>query len=147
VRPYRQSVAETAYSPFGGVIRRITGNRQAATGRRHLKDVAVPLPAHHWHGGACGVHHIVEACVNDSLEILGTHLLEGRKLPVTGNSGRRKIAHRFLAMTGVRQMRIWRGELPQVPYIGRSPLGCQITRGRTISENHSLILANPTRRN
>jgi len=31
-----------------------------------------------------GVHHAVKACVHDGLEILGTHLLERRKLPITG---------------------------------------------------------------
>src|SRR3984893_2771764 len=80
---HRQSVAETAHGPFGRVIRRIAGNRKATTDRRYLKDVTALLPAHHWHDGACCVHHAVKACVHDSLEVLRTHLLERRKLPIT----------------------------------------------------------------
>src|SRR6267142_814404 len=81
---HRQSVAETAHGPLGRVMRRITGNREATTDRRHLKDVTALLLAHHWHGGAYCIHHAVEACIHDGLEILRTHLLEGRKLPITG---------------------------------------------------------------
>jgi hypothetical protein len=40
---HRQSVAEPTHSPFGRVIRRISGNRQATTDRRHLKDVTALL--------------------------------------------------------------------------------------------------------
>src|SRR6267154_559038 len=81
---HRQRVAETAHGPLGCVIRRIAGNRVAATDRRHLKDVtALPL-THHWDSSACCVHHTVKACVHDSSEVLRTHLLERRKLPKTG---------------------------------------------------------------
>src|SRR5882762_8952104 len=80
---HRQSVAETAHRPLGRVIRRIAGNREATTDRRHLKDVTALLLAHYWHGGACCVHHAVKACVHDSPEILRAHLLERRKLPIT----------------------------------------------------------------
>src|SRR6266404_6836010 len=79
-----QRIAETAHSPLGRVIRRISGNREATTDRRHLKDVTAFLLAHHWYRGACCVHHAVKACVHDGLEILRTHLLEGRNLPITG---------------------------------------------------------------
>src|SRR6267143_3093793 len=79
---HRQSVAETAHGPLGRVIGRIAGNREATTDRRHLKDVTAFLLTHHRHGGACCVHHAVKACVHDRLEVLRTHLLEGRKLPI-----------------------------------------------------------------
>src|SRR3979411_2435711 len=80
---HRQSVAETADGPLSRVIRRIAGNREAATDRRHLKDVTALLLAHDWHGSACCVHHAIKACVHDRLEVLCTHLLEWRKLPIT----------------------------------------------------------------
>src|SRR6266481_150514 len=80
---HRQCVAETAHSPLGRVIRRITRNREATTDRRHLKDVTAFLVTHNWHGGARCVHHAVKACVHDGLEILRAHLLEWRKLPIT----------------------------------------------------------------
>src|SRR6266404_1844707 len=38
-----QRIAETAHSPLGRVIRRISGNREATTDRRHLKDVTAFL--------------------------------------------------------------------------------------------------------
>src|ERR1700682_2344626 len=44
---HRQSVAETAHSPLGRVIRRIARNREATSYRRHLKDVAAFLLTHH----------------------------------------------------------------------------------------------------
>src|ERR1700738_2755995 len=44
---HRQSVAETAHGPLGRVIRRIAGDRNAATDRRHLKDVTAPMLAHY----------------------------------------------------------------------------------------------------
>src|SRR6266404_6011905 len=81
---HRQRVAETADSPLGRVIRRIAGNRVAATDRRHLKDVTALLLTHHWDSSACCVHHTVKACVHDSSEVLRTHLLERRKLPKSG---------------------------------------------------------------
>src|SRR6266404_5124164 len=81
---HRQRVAETADSPLGRVIRRIAGNRVAATDRRHLKDVTALLLTHHWDSSACCVHHTVKACVHDRLEVFRTHLLERRKLPKTG---------------------------------------------------------------
>src|SRR6266481_2677198 len=81
---YRQRVAETAHRPLGRVIRRIARNRVAATDRRYLKDVTAFLLTHHRHRGACCVHHAVEACVHDRLEVLPTDLLEGRKLSITG---------------------------------------------------------------
>src|ERR1700719_2146198 len=77
-----QSVAETAHGPLGRVIRRISGNREATTDRGHLKDVTAFLLPHHWYRGACCVHHAVEAGVHDRLEVLRTHLLERRKLPI-----------------------------------------------------------------
>src|SRR6266481_5731635 len=80
---HRQSVAETAHGPLGRVIRRIAGNREPTTDRRYLKDVTALLLAHHWHGGARGVHHAIEARVHDGLEVLRTHLLEWSKLAVT----------------------------------------------------------------
>src|SRR6266446_10668149 len=81
---HRQRVAETAHRPLGRVIRRIARNRVAATDRRHLKDVTAFLLTHHRHRGARCVHHAVKACVHDRLEVLRTHLLERRKLPITG---------------------------------------------------------------
>ncbi len=42
------------------------------------------LLTHHRHRGACCVYHAVKACVHDRLEVLRAHLLERRKLPVTG---------------------------------------------------------------
>src|SRR4029077_19340102 len=80
---HRQRVTETAHRPLGRVIRRIARNREATTDRRHLKDVTALLLAHQWHGGACCVHHAIKACVHDRLEVLRTHLLERRKLPIT----------------------------------------------------------------
>src|ERR1700674_3956982 len=80
---HRQSVAETAHGPLGRVIRRIARNREATTDRRHLKDVTGLLLAHHWHGGARGVHRTVKAGVHDRLKVLRTHLLKRRKLPIT----------------------------------------------------------------
>src|SRR5580704_17925455 len=44
---HRQRIAETAHGPLGRVIRRIAGDRDAATDRRHLKDVTAPLLAHY----------------------------------------------------------------------------------------------------
>src|SRR5258707_8503526 len=79
---HRQRVAETAHRPLGRVIRRIARNGEAATDRRHLKDVTAFLLTHHRHRGACCVHYAVKACVHDRLEVLRTHLLEGRKLPI-----------------------------------------------------------------
>ena len=64
------------------MIRRIARDRVAATDRRHLKDVTAFLLTHHRHSGARGVHHAVKACVHDRLEVLRTHLLERRKLPI-----------------------------------------------------------------
>src|SRR5580765_6402068 len=48
-----QRVAKTADGPLGRVIRSISGNCQATTDRRHLKDVTAPLlaspgPRHVW---------------------------------------------------------------------------------------------------
>src|SRR6266850_809708 len=79
-----QRVAETAYGPLGRVIRRIAGNREATTDRGHLKDVTALLSAHYGDAGARCVHHAVKAGVHDGLEVLRTHLLERRKLPVAG---------------------------------------------------------------
>src|SRR6266850_2261502 len=79
-----QRVAETAYGPLGRVIRRIAGNREATTDRGHLKDVTAFLLAHHWYSGARCVNGAVKACVHDSLEVFRTHLLERRKLSITG---------------------------------------------------------------
>src|SRR6266436_3985970 len=79
-----QRIAETAHSPLGRVIRRISGNREATTDRGHLKDVTAFLLPHHWDSSACCVHHTVKACVHDSSEVLRTHLLERRKLPKSG---------------------------------------------------------------
>src|SRR5467141_3855039 len=79
---HRQRVTETAHRPLGRVIRRVARNRVAATDRRHLKYVTAFLLTHHWHCGARGVHHAVKACVHDCLEVLRTHLLERRKLPI-----------------------------------------------------------------
>jgi D-lactate dehydrogenase len=42
----RQRVAETTHGPFGRVIRRIAGNRHAATDRRHLKDATALMPVY-----------------------------------------------------------------------------------------------------
>src|SRR5260370_6727548 len=81
---HRQRVAETAHRPLGRVVRRIARNGVAATDRRHLKDVTALLLTHHRHRGACCVHYAVKACVHDRLEVLRTHLLERRKLPITG---------------------------------------------------------------
>src|SRR5882762_5047836 len=80
---HRQSVAETADGPLCCVIRRIAAYCETAADRRHLKDVTALLLAHYRDGGTCGVHHPVKACVHDGLEILRTHLLEGRNLPIT----------------------------------------------------------------
>src|SRR5260370_25329051 len=80
---HRQRVAETTHGPLRRVIRSIAAYRDTAADRRHLKDVTALLLAHHRHGGACCVHHAVKACVHDSLEVLRTHLLEPRNLPVT----------------------------------------------------------------
>src|ERR1700693_6039375 len=50
-----QKITETSHGPLGRVIRRIAGSREPATDRRHLKDVAALLLAHHWYGGGgCG---------------------------------------------------------------------------------------------
>src|SRR5713101_8663700 len=81
---HRQRVAETAHRPLGRVVRRISRNGVATTDRRYLKDVTAFLLTHHRHRGACCVHHAVEACVHDRLEVLRTHLLERRKLSITG---------------------------------------------------------------
>src|ERR1700682_3602885 len=81
---HRQRVAEAAHRPLGRVIRRIARNRVATTDRRHLKDVTAFLLTHHRDRGACCVHHAIKACVHDRLEVLRTHLLEGRKLSITG---------------------------------------------------------------
>src|SRR6266852_4115421 len=81
---HRQRVAETAHRPLGRVVRRIARNGVAATDRRYLKDVTAFLLTHHRHRGACCVHYAVKACVHDRLEVLRTHLLERRKLPITG---------------------------------------------------------------
>src|SRR5580704_6414657 len=78
-----QRVAEPADSPLGRVIGRIARNREATTDRGHLKDVTAFLLTHHWYRGACCVHHAVKAGVHDRLEVLRTHLLERRKLPIT----------------------------------------------------------------
>src|SRR5258706_2255046 len=83
---HRQRVAKAADRPLGRMIRRIAGNREATTDRRHLEDVTALLLAHHWHGGTCGIHHAIEAGVDDSLEVLRTHLLERCKLPITRNA-------------------------------------------------------------
>src|SRR5467141_332688 len=79
---HRQRVTETAHRPLGRVIRRIARNRVATTDRRHLEDVTALLLTHYRHRGACRVHHAVKACVHDRLEVLRTHLLERRKLPI-----------------------------------------------------------------
>src|SRR6202011_4116747 len=81
---HRQRVAETAHRPLGRVIRRIARNSVATADRRHLKDVAAFLLTHPRHRGACCLHHAVKACVHDRLEVVRTHLLERRKLPITG---------------------------------------------------------------
>src|SRR6266850_2287281 len=81
---HRERVAEAANGPLGRVIRRISGTGDAATDRRDLKDVTAPLLAHHRDGGACRVHHAVKACVHDGLEVFRTHLLEWRKLSISG---------------------------------------------------------------
>ena len=65
---HRQRIAEAAYGSFGRVIGSITANRDTPTDRRHLKNVAALLFAHHRDGGACRVHHAVKAGVNDGLE-------------------------------------------------------------------------------
>src|SRR5260221_12539278 len=77
---HRQGVAETAHSPLGRVIRRISGNREATADRGHLKDVTAFLLPHHWYRGARCVHHAVKAGVHDSLEVLRAHPPEWRKL-------------------------------------------------------------------
>src|SRR5258708_4586305 len=80
---HRQSVAETAHGPLGRVIRRVAGNREATTDRRHLKDVTAFLLAHHWYSGARCVNGAVKACVHDSPEVFRTHLLQPPKLSIT----------------------------------------------------------------
>src|SRR6202035_2913583 len=79
----RERIAETADGPFGGVIWSIAWNREATADRRYLKDVAALLLTHHRHSGSRCVHHSVKTRVHDGLEILTTHLLERRNLPVT----------------------------------------------------------------
>ena len=81
---HRESVAEAADSPLRRMVRRVAGNCQAAPDGRYLKDVAALLFAHHWDGGARRVHNAVEAGIHHCLEIFRTHLLERRKLSVTG---------------------------------------------------------------
>src|SRR5258708_8020550 len=54
---HRQSVAETAHSPLGRVIRRIAGNPEATTDRRHLKDVTTLLLPHHLSTAPRSTHH------------------------------------------------------------------------------------------
>jgi hypothetical protein len=66
------------------MIRRIASNRNAAADRRHLKNVAVLLLPHHWQRGPCRILDAVEARIHDSLEIFRAHLLERRKLPISG---------------------------------------------------------------
>ena len=81
---HRESVAKAADSPLRRVVRRIAGNRQAASDGRHLKDVAALLFAHHRDSGAGGVHNAVEASIHHCLKVFRTHLLERRKLSETG---------------------------------------------------------------
>src|ERR1700676_2463354 len=57
---HRQSVAETAHRPLGRMIWRIAAVRDAATDRRHLKDVTALLLAHYRYGGTRCVNHAVE---------------------------------------------------------------------------------------
>src|SRR6202040_3293112 len=79
---HRQSVAETAHRPLCRVIWRIAAVRDAATDRRHLKDVTAPLLAHYRYSGARRVNHAVEARVHDRLEVLCAYLLEWRNQPI-----------------------------------------------------------------
>src|SRR5258708_6684260 len=81
---HRQSVAETAHGPLGRVIWRIAAVSDAATDRRHLKDVTALLLAHYRYGGTRCVNHAVETRVRDRLEVLRAYLLERRNLPITG---------------------------------------------------------------
>src|SRR5260370_10101355 len=57
---HRQSVAETAHSPLCRVIWRIATVRDAATDRRHLKDVTALLLAHYRYSRTRRVNHAVE---------------------------------------------------------------------------------------
>src|SRR6202140_1524756 len=56
---HRQSVAETAHCPLGRVILRITAVCDAATNRRHLKDVTALLLAHYRYSRTRCVNHAV----------------------------------------------------------------------------------------